>query len=42
MLTGFDMITGSLAGKSKKSRIKAKKSLFCTIVAAGFELGLIF
>jgi hypothetical protein len=36
MLAGFDMITRSEAGKSKESRIKGKKSLFCEIVAAGF------
>ena len=40
MLTGFDMIMTKK--KSKESRIKPKKSLFGTIVAAAFELGLIF
>jgi hypothetical protein len=36
MWIGFDMIIRSEAGKSKESRIKPKKSLFCAIVAAGF------
>jgi|RhiMetdeSRZDD1v2_1073273.scaffolds.fasta_scaffold00724_6 hypothetical protein len=34
MLTGFNIIITSEAGKGKESRIKEKESLFYTIVVA--------